>query len=95
MLWECCIWFIITCDNTETSDYSPIALPSTGTISSSNTRSTHTFEVFNDTNTESPETFFIHVMIVGTTPPSLNTSTDPDSATVRIIDDDGKCFTRL
>ena len=29
-------------------------------------------------------------MITGTTPPSLNTSTDQDSATVRIIDDDGK-----
>ena len=86
----CCI-----CEHTENADYSPTALPSTGTISSSNTRSTHIFEIFNDTSTEPPETFFMHVMIAGTTPPSLNTSTDPDSATVRIIDDEGKFYQSL
>ena len=85
----------ITCVLAENGDYSPIALPSTGTISSSNTRSTHTFEILNDISIESPETFFMHVMITGTTPPSLNASADPFNATAQILDDDGMYYQSL
>jgi len=74
----------------ESADYSPTASPSSGTISASNTQSTHTFEILNDTYTEAPQTFFINITISETTPPSLSATANPDRATVRIIDDDSK-----
>lgn len=76
--------------HTANTDYSPTASPSSGTISASNTQSTHTFMSLNDNNSEAPETFFVDIMISGTTPSSLSATADPDRATVRIIDNDGK-----
>ena len=75
---------------TENADYNPTASPPSGTISSSNTWFSHTFEIINDTKIESPESFLMHIMITRTTPPSLSATANPDRATVRIIDDDSK-----
>ena len=76
--------------HTENADYNPTASPSSGTISASNGQFSHTFQIINDTNIESPEFFLMHIMITGTTPPSLIATADPDRATVQIIDDDSK-----
>ena len=82
--------FLNHIQHTASTDYSPTASPSSGTISASNTQSTHTFVSFNDTNSEAPETFFVNITITGTTPASLSATADPDRATVQITDNDGK-----
>lgn len=76
--------------HTENADYNSTAFPSSGILSASNTRFTHTFQIINDANIESPEFFIIHIVITGTTPPSLTAIADPNRAAVRIIDDDGE-----
>lgn len=78
------------CEHTENVDYNSTASPTSGAISAFDTRSTHTFAIIDDNNIESPETFLMDVIITGTTPLSLIATANPNRATVRIIDDDGK-----